>query len=102
MVLGHLGASCNNVIASCWEETTISEYHIYKKPLFQILYLNYEEKCEETSHNVSQSMFQSLQYLFVGLSLQYVLNWCAFLKSSMEKVLSSDFKCDAFWTFSIC
>lgn len=39
---------------------------------------------------------------FVGLSLQYVLNWCAFLKSSMEKVLSSDFKCDAFWTFSIC
>lgn len=44
-------------------------------------------------------MFQSLRYLFVGLSLQYVLNWCAFLKSSMEKVLSSDFKCDAFWNF---
>lgn len=41
-------------------------------------------------------------YLFVGLSLQYALNWCALLKSSMEKVLSSDFKCDAFWTFSFC
>lgn len=91
----------NNVIASCWEETTISEHHIYKKPLFQMLYLNYEEKCVETSYNVSQSMFQSLRYLFVGLSLQ-ALNWCALLKSSMEKVLSSDFKHDAFWTFSFC